>query len=156
MLVVDASQSLGAAPFALAEIRPDFLVAAAYKWLLCPYGFAVLYVSEQWRDARPLEENWLAREHAEDFANLVRYSDAYMPGSRRFDGGQKCSSTILPGAIAALEQIAQLSPTPALRREQIKLQVALIAPLIHVKGYAARETTAAANQTQLRSAERQR
>ena len=38
----------------------------------------------------------------------------------------------------ALEQIATLPGTPALRREQIKLQVALITPLIHVKGYAAR------------------
>ena len=37
----------------------------------------------------------------------------------------------------ALEQIATLPGTPALRREQIKLQVALITPLIHVKGYAA-------------------
>jgi tetratricopeptide (TPR) repeat protein len=44
----------------------------------------------------------------------------------------------------ALDQIAALPPTPALRREQIKLQVALITPLIHVKGYAASETTAAA------------
>jgi len=105
MLVVDASQSLGAVPFSIAQIQPDFLVAAAYKWLLCPYGFAVLYVSEKWRNARPLEESWLARERAEDFANLVKYSDTYMPGARRFDGGQKCSSTILPGAIAALEQI---------------------------------------------------
>ncbi len=105
MLVVDASQSLGAAPFSIAEVQPDFLVAAAYKWLLCPYGFAALYVSEQWRNARPLEESWLARERAEDFANLVRYSDTYMAGARRFDGGEKCSSTILPGAIAALEQI---------------------------------------------------
>lgn len=105
MLVVDASQSLGAAPFPLADIKPDFLVAAAYKWLLCPYGYAVMYVSEQWRSARPLEESWLARERAEDFANLVKYSDTYMPGARRFDGGEKCSSTILPGAIAALEQI---------------------------------------------------
>ena len=30
-----------------------------------------------------------------------------------------------------------------MRREQINLQVALIAPLIHLKGYAARETIAA-------------
>ena len=43
----------------------------------------------------------------------------------------------------ALEQIANLPPNPALRREQIRLQVAIIAPLIHVKGYAAPETTAA-------------
>ena len=78
MLVVDASQSLGAVPFSIAQVEPDFLVAAGYKWLLCPYGFAVLYVSERWRNARPLEESWLARERAEDFANLVRYSDTYM------------------------------------------------------------------------------
>ena len=43
----------------------------------------------------------------------------------------------------ALDQIATLPATPALRREQIKLQVALITPLIHVKGYAAPETKAA-------------
>ena len=36
-----------------------------------------------------------------------------------------------------------LRATSALRREQINLQVALIAPLIHLKGYAARETIAA-------------
>ena len=40
----------------------------------------------------------------------------------------------------ALAQIAALPATPSLRREAIKLQVALITPLIHVKGYAAPET----------------
>ena len=49
----------------------------------------------------------------------------------------------------ALDQIATLPATPALRREQIKLQVALITPLIHVKGYAAPETKAAAEQARL-------
>jgi predicted ATPase/class 3 adenylate cyclase len=46
----------------------------------------------------------------------------------------------------ALAQIATLPGTPALRREQIKVQVALITPLIHVKGYGAAETKAAAEQ----------
>lgn len=105
VLVVDATQSLGAMPFPIAEIKPDFLVAAGYKWLLCPYGFSLLYVSERWRDARPLEETWLARQDAEDFTALVKYSDTYMPGARRFDVGEKCAATILPGAIAALEQL---------------------------------------------------
>ena len=49
----------------------------------------------------------------------------------------------------ALDQIATLPATPALRREQIKLQVALITPLIHVKGYAAPETKAAAERARL-------
>jgi len=43
----------------------------------------------------------------------------------------------------ALAQIATLRATPALRREEIKLQVALIAPIIHVNGFAAPETKAA-------------
>ena len=41
------------------------------------------------------------------------------------------------------------SPHPALRREQIKLQAALITPLMHVKGYAAPETKAAAERARL-------
>jgi predicted ATPase len=49
----------------------------------------------------------------------------------------------------ALEQIATLPGTPALRREQIKLQVALITPLMHVKGYAAPETRAAVERARL-------
>ncbi len=49
----------------------------------------------------------------------------------------------------ALDQIATLPGTAALRREQIKLQVALITPLMNVKGYAAAEPKAAAEQARL-------
>jgi predicted ATPase len=49
----------------------------------------------------------------------------------------------------ALEQIATLPVTPVVRREQIKLQVALITPLIHVKGYAAPETKSALEKASL-------
>jgi class 3 adenylate cyclase/predicted ATPase len=49
----------------------------------------------------------------------------------------------------ALDQIATLPSTPALRRDKIKLQVALITPLIHVKGYSAAETKAAIEQARL-------
>jgi selenocysteine lyase/cysteine desulfurase len=104
VLVIDATQSLGVMPFSMADIQPDFLVAAAYKWLLCPYGVALMYVAPAWRDSRPLEESWLARDNAHDFTSLADYSDRYMPGARRFDGGEKVTNN-LPGAIAALEQI---------------------------------------------------
>ncbi len=49
----------------------------------------------------------------------------------------------------ALDQIATLPSTPGLRREQIKLQVELITPLSHIKGYAAAEPKAAAERAQL-------
>jgi class 3 adenylate cyclase/predicted ATPase len=44
----------------------------------------------------------------------------------------------------ALELIRTLPATPELHREEIRLQVALINPLMHVKGYAAAETKVAA------------
>jgi predicted ATPase len=49
----------------------------------------------------------------------------------------------------ALAQIATLPTSPALRREQIKLQVDLIAALDHVKGYAAPETKTATERARL-------
>ena len=49
----------------------------------------------------------------------------------------------------ALDQIATLTATPALRREEVKLQVALITPFLHVRGYAAPETRAAVERARL-------
>jgi predicted ATPase len=43
----------------------------------------------------------------------------------------------------ALAQLSALPATPLVRREEIKLQVELITPTMHVKGYAAPETKAA-------------
>jgi predicted ATPase len=49
----------------------------------------------------------------------------------------------------ALGQIEALPATPALRREQIRLQVLLINPLMHVKGFAAPETKAVVERARL-------
>ena len=49
----------------------------------------------------------------------------------------------------ALEQIASLPGTPALRREEIRFQVGLANALMHAKGYAAPETQAAAERARL-------
>jgi hypothetical protein len=49
----------------------------------------------------------------------------------------------------ALAQIATLPTNAALRREEIKLQVALITPLVHIKGFGAQETKAATEQARL-------
>ena len=62
-------------------------------------------------------------------------------------GQRSLERSALVEAVAQFKQgldlITTLPATPALRREQIKLQVALINPLMHVKGYAAPETKAA-------------
>jgi hypothetical protein len=49
----------------------------------------------------------------------------------------------------ALDQIATLPATPAMRRRQIELQIALVTPLMHVKGFTAPETKAAVERARL-------
>jgi predicted ATPase len=49
----------------------------------------------------------------------------------------------------AIGLIASLPASAARRRQEVKLQVALITPLIHVKGYAAPETKAAAERARV-------
>jgi selenocysteine lyase/cysteine desulfurase len=105
-LVLDLTQSLGALPFDVAAVRPDFMVAATYKWLMGPYGCGLLYADPRYHAGRPLEENWINREGAEDFARLVDYRDDYKPGARRFDMGEKSNPPLLLGATAALDMLA--------------------------------------------------
>jgi selenocysteine lyase/cysteine desulfurase len=109
-LVVDASQTLGAVPFPLDAVRPDLVVAVGYKWLLGPVGRSYLWVAPHLRDGRPLEENWIVRAGADDFAALADYTDEYMPGARRFDQGQRTLPEVTPMAVAALEQVLAWRP----------------------------------------------
>ena len=104
-LVVDGSQSIGAMPFDVDELRPDFVVTVGYKWLLGPFGVAYLYVAEEHRGGEPVEQNWINRADSQDFARLVDYRDEYQPGARRFDVGQRTKFELVPMAVAALEQI---------------------------------------------------
>jgi len=110
-LVVDASQSLGVYPFEVDEVQPDFLVTVGYKWLLGPYGLGYMYVAERWHEyGTPLEESWLNRRGADDFASLVNYANDYQPGAQRFNQGESAQFHLLPMAIAALTQIVQWTP----------------------------------------------
>jgi len=106
-LVVDGIQSLGALPFAVSEVKPDFLIAASYKWLLGPYGIGFMYVGEKHREGRPIEHNWINRHKSEDFAQLVDYQDAFQPGARRYDVGERSNFVLLPMAAEALRQILE-------------------------------------------------
>ncbi len=62
-------------------------------------------------------------------------------------GRRSLARSALVEAIAqlnrALDHMATLTATPALRQEQIELQVAVITPLIHVKGHSSPEVRAA-------------
>ncbi|MFQ5535099.1 MAG: aminotransferase class V-fold PLP-dependent enzyme [Sphingomonadales bacterium] len=104
-LLVDVTQSLGVMPFDVARIRPDFVVAATYKWLLGPYSLGFAYIAPQWQSGVPLEHNWIARRDSEDFNNLIRYRKDFQPGARRFDVGERSNFALMPAAISGMKQL---------------------------------------------------
>ena len=102
--IVDASQSLGAMPLDVGELRPDVVVAVGYKWLLGPFSFGYLYLDPNLHDGEPLEENWILRAGSDDFSR-VDYRSEYLPGARRFDVGQRTSFHLVPMAMAGIQQL---------------------------------------------------
>ena len=119
-LVLDLTQSLGALPFSVGDLKngvqPDFAVAASYKWLLGPYSIGLLYVAPKWQSGIPLEENWIQRANARDFSSLILYTEDYDAGARRFDMGERSNFALLPAAVRAMKQllewdVAQVSET---------------------------------------------
>jgi len=106
--VVDGTQSIGAMPFSVEEVRPDLVVAAGYKWLLGPYSTALTWLGERFADGVPLEEGWIAREGSDDFQGLVDYTDAYGAGRVRYDVGERSNFALLPVLESALAYVADL------------------------------------------------
>ena len=105
--MLDLTQSLGALPFSVKDVQPDFAVAASYKWLLGPYSVGLFYVASKWQDGIPLEENWIQRANARDFSSLILYTDDYDAGARRFDMGERSNFALLPAAVRAMKQLLE-------------------------------------------------
>jgi selenocysteine lyase/cysteine desulfurase len=106
-LALDLTQSLGALPFSVNDVQPDFAVAATYKWLLGPYSAGLLYVAPKRQGGMPLEENWIQRANASDFSSLILYTENYDKGARRFDMGERANFALLPAAVCAMKQLLQ-------------------------------------------------
>jgi selenocysteine lyase/cysteine desulfurase len=103
--VVDVSQTLGAVPFPLAGARPDFVTGVLYKWMLGAYGTAFLWAAPEKREGRPIEHNWLPRHGSRDFSQLAHYTEAFLPGARRFDVGQAASHINIASTLAAVQTV---------------------------------------------------
>ncbi|MDP6331188.1 MAG: aminotransferase class V-fold PLP-dependent enzyme, partial [SAR324 cluster bacterium] len=104
-LVLDLTQSLGAIPFSVRDVQPDFMIASTYKWLLGPYSMGFLYADPKHHQGQPIEHNWIQRKNSENFAGLARYEKEFQPGARRFDVGERSNFMLMPMVHAALEQI---------------------------------------------------
>lgn len=106
-LIIDGTQSVGALPFSVAEIQPDAVICAGYKWLLGSYGLGLAWFGECFDDGRPLEENWMHRKASDQFAGLVNYQSAYRPMAQRYNMGEASNFTYVAMLNEALDQLLQ-------------------------------------------------
>ena len=109
-LIIDGTQSIGAMPFSVEEIKPDALICAGYKWLMGAYGLGVGYYGERFNHGTPLDNNWMNHENAEDFAKLVSYSPNFKPKAARYDVGEASNFIMVPMLTAGINQLLAWTP----------------------------------------------
>lgn len=105
LLVIDGTQSVGALPFDMAEIDPDALICAGYKWLMGPYAVGVAYYGSAFDEGKPIEENWLNRKNSENFQGLVNYQDDYQPMAGRYSMGGQSNFILAPMLAESMQRL---------------------------------------------------
>lgn len=111
-LVLDGTQWVGAVPFDVAQVQPDFLSFATYKFLLGPYRLAFLYASKDWQQrGKPIEFHSWNRKGGERPDFYLETMPDYLPGARRFDMGERSDFAVLPIAIASMELMQSWTAT---------------------------------------------
>lgn len=110
LLILDGTQSVGALPFDIQEIKPDALISAAYKWLMGPYSIGLAYYGEKFDNGRPVEENWINRKNSDDFSGLINYEENYRTGALRYEVGEHSNFIMIPMVIEAIKQLLKWTP----------------------------------------------
>jgi len=109
LVIIDGTQSIGALPFDIHNVRPDALICAGYKWLMGPYSIGLAYYGPYFDDKDPIEDNWINRLHSDDFKSLVNYQPRYREQAGRFNVGECSNFTHVAMLSAAIEQILEWS-----------------------------------------------
>ena len=86
LFVVDGTQGVGAIEMDLKSLPVDVVAAAAYKWLLAPYGTGFLYLRPAVREQLDLKVvTWLSVEGSREFDALPIEDFTVTNTARRYD-----------------------------------------------------------------------
>ena len=133
LLIVDVTQSLGALPFDVQIIKPDYLACSIHKWLQGPYGMSLVYVHPSLHGSwQPLDQHERARLGSDQpmwdetlplsysvytptdksqlssfYLTTSGYPSAFFAGARRLDSGGRPNPVLVPMAVAALKLVLE-------------------------------------------------
>lgn len=111
-LMLDVSQSAGAAPIHVEAIGADYVIGVGYKYLLGPWGVGFLWMSKQGKAAlADTPWNWLSQDVA-SFGELDYCAPTPCASVRRWDSAQMAGPYNLNLAAfnAALDLVREAGP----------------------------------------------
>jgi len=128
--VVDAIQSLGAAPLDVSSSKIDFLACGGPKWLMAPVGIGFFYCRRDLLEQlTPPMAGYMSVVGWEEWRD---YDLTFLPDARRFDmGGPNLVG--MAGLLAAIELLQSVG-IEAIHRRTLQLADGLIADLTR-RGY---------------------
>jgi cysteine desulfurase/selenocysteine lyase len=108
MLILDASQTVGAVPMDVRTLGADFVVSAGYKWLLGPFGTGFFWAGpERIKELRGAPAYWMALENAHDFTKLSSGEAKILDGAQRFDAAETSNFLNLAPWDASLDLVTR-------------------------------------------------
>ncbi|GAA4237285.1 aminotransferase class V-fold PLP-dependent enzyme [Postechiella marina] len=110
LLIVDATQSLGALPFSIKNIQPDAVICAGYKWLFGAYAYGLAYYGPYFDDGIPIEENWSNRVNSDNFADLTNYQSEYKIQAARYNSGENANFIAVAMLQDSISNILEWTP----------------------------------------------
>jgi len=112
LTVVDGSQAAGAIPFDFGASGVDVYAAAAYKFLLGPYGCALGLFSAQALDRIGVGDvNWWAVKGADDFQRAAGMAVELKPGAQRHDAHEPAAFFNLLPFAESLRLLLEATPS---------------------------------------------
>ncbi len=109
LLLLDASQCVGAMKMDVAELGADFIASCGYKWLLGPYGTGFFWArSEHIERMRVQPFYWMALEGANNFSSLSFEDLRPAQGARRWDSPETGSFFNLSAMDASLDFVLRV------------------------------------------------
>jgi len=110
LLIVDGIQGVGCYPIDVQKTPVDFLIAAAQKWMLGPWGAGFIYARKELLPSlAPEVANWLGYEGSDDVTQLTSYHERHHPNARRFEISGHALQDLV-GMTSSATLLAELGP----------------------------------------------
>lgn len=108
LLIIDGSQSIGALPFSVKDIKPDALICPSYKWLFGSYSYGLAYYGPYFDHGIPIEESWTNRLN--NHTSLTDYPSEYKVLSNRYNVGENGNFIAIPMLLDSISHILKWNP----------------------------------------------